>query len=44
MTHYLIKIEYGRIHNENKNPVAEKTVREVKIELLHHYPEKKPIT
>ena len=39
-----IKLDDGRIHNKNKNPVAEKGIRELGSELLRMYPEGGPVT
>ena len=39
-----IELDFGRIKNENKNPVAEKAVREVAIEILRYDPEAGPMT
>ena len=35
---YRLTIELGRVKNVNKNPVAEKAVRELECELLHQQP------
>ena len=34
----LVKIELGRVKNVNKNPVAEKAVRELECEIVHQQP------
>ena len=39
-----IELDFGRIKNENKIPVAEKAVREVAIEILRYDPEAGPVT
>ena len=35
---YRLTIELGRVKNVNKNPVAEKAVRELECELVHQQP------
>ena len=39
-----IELDSGRIKNENKNPVTEKAVCEVSIEILRYDPEAGPVT
>ena len=39
-----IKLEIGNVKNRNKNPVAEKAVQELGLELLHLIPEGGPIS
>ena len=39
-----IELDFGRIKNENKNPVDEKAVCEVAIEILRYDPETGPVT
>ena len=41
---YSIKIELGRVHNSNKNPIAENAVKEYHKERLHLNPEGGPVT
>ena len=39
-----ISIDIGQIKNVNKNPVAERAIEEIGLELLHMFPEGGPIT
>ena len=39
----LIELDFGRVHNKNKNPVADKGIRELNSEVLHLLPEGGPI-
>ena len=41
---YNINIEYGRIHNKNKNPVADKAIRELGGEMLRYNSNGGPFT
>ena len=38
LRHYRITFEIGRVKNKNKNPVAEKEIRELEVELLRKDP------
>ncbi len=39
-----IQLEYGRVHNINKNPVAEKAINELHNEIVRQQPEGGPIS
>ena len=39
-----IHLDFGRIHNKNKNPVVEKGIRELSSEILRAYPEGGPLS
>ena len=39
-----ISLDFGRVHNKNKNPVVEKGIRELSSEILRAYPESGPIS
>ena len=39
-----IELDFGRVHNKNKNPVVEKGIRELGSEILRILPEGGPIT
>ena len=41
---YNIRLEVGRPHNINKNPVAENAIKEVEKEILKHRPTKQKLT
>jgi hypothetical protein len=44
LTKHNIKLDDGRIHNKNKNPVIDKGIQELGSELLKMYPEGGPVT
>ena len=39
----LIELDFGRVHNKNKNPIVDKGIRELNPEILRHLPEGGPI-
>ena len=39
-----ISLDFGRVHNKNKNPVVEKGIRELSSEILRLHPEGGPIS
>ena len=41
---YNIHLDYGRIHNKNKNPTIEKGIRELGSEMLRQFPEGGAVT
>ena len=41
---YNIFLDFGRVHNRNKNPVVEKGIRELSSEILRLHPEGGPIS
>ena len=41
---YNIRLEVGRPHNVNKNPIAENAIKEVEKEILRHRPNKQKLT
>ena len=44
LKHLNVTIEVGRVKNKNKNPVAEKAVRELEEELIRQEPGGKPVS
>ena len=44
LTKYNINLDFGRIHNKNKNPVMEKGIRELSSEILRQHPDGGPLT
>ena len=44
LKHLNVTIEVGRVKNKNKNPVAEKAVRELDEELIHQEPGGRPVS
>ena len=44
LTKHGLKVEVGRCKNKNKNPVAERAIQELEIELKKSYPEGRPVT
>ena len=44
LAHHNIQIEFGRVKNKNKNPIADKCVQELENELLRQEPGGDPIT
>ena len=41
---YFISLDFGRVHNKNKNPVVEKGIRELASEILRMFPEGGPLS
>ena len=39
-----IQLDFGRVHNKNKNPVMEKGIRELSSEILRQHPDGGPLT
>ena len=44
LTSHNIELDFGRVHNKNKNPVVEKGIRELGSEILRLHPEGGPIS
>ena len=44
LTKYKITLDFGRVHNKNKNPVVEKGIRELSSEILRVHPEGGPLS
>ena len=44
LNHLNVTIEFGRVKNKNKNPVAEKAVRELEEELIKQEPGGRPVS
>ena len=40
----VIELDFGRVHNKNKNPVVDKGIRELNWEILRLLPEEGPIS
>ena len=41
---YKIVLDYGRVHNKNKNPIVDKGIRELSSEILRAHPDGGPIS